>query len=88
MCEFCTTNIDKRHEEMIIGNKPIYDGSLKTYLNQTVNNKISLWLDDIDDNLIFRNVFNYNGQSEKFGSIGRFDIKYCPWCGRKLHDDI
>lgn len=88
MCEYCTSNLDERKEAIIpVNNAPLYDGNLKPYADKTINGEIKIWLDDADDNLLFQNMCSFDNQPEKFDSIGKFGIEYCPWCGRKLHND-
>lgn len=82
MCEYCTSNLDDRGEKIIHGeNDPVYR------TKETVNCEIKIWLDNIDDNLMIQDVFNFSSQSDRFGYICKFGIEYCPWCGRKLHND-
>ena len=88
MCKYCTSNLDERKEAIIpVNNAPPYNSNLKPYVDKTINGEIKIWLDDADDNLMIQDVFNFNSQSDKFGYTCKFGIEYCPWCGRKLHND-
>jgi len=76
MCEYC---LDKGY------NRNTYD--LKGPNDD--NAEIQLLLNEEEDLLIKANWNDYFRSSEnkpvKMGFIAKAMIRYCPWCGRKLH---